>query len=351
MKSKSLLFAIMALGLALFSTSCDKDEPKDRVDVIAIEEDPSGLINNFVEQMEMYKKGTPLKNGLRMRVDSAIWYIDAALNYTYADACHAFAKLHRDTLYTEMPLLNGYEAAYEDVFEAYDTFLSGLSHHYYEDVEGDNKQFIMAMVDDMGPLPGSKQKLRIVTLTGTGTLTRTGDFGENESYFWNRDASYNCAYEQASGAPIIFEAMLLDHFTPQAPNNCRWYYYGTANEVTLNYSDYQLSSTLDNYLDYKIYAASTSIENGLTVEVRCLEFNQNNSGVHEMQFYYDHLKGFVNEWLVSSQNTDNKKLADVIIASLIKQSGSSTIIYHQPTMTYRKRGIVCSATIEIPHNL
>lgn len=111
MKTKISFLLIMVLASGLLMTRCSKDENRQQVQFQA-NEDPSGLINNFVQQMALYNKGVMLKSGQRMSVDSAVWYIDAALNYTYADAGHAFARLHRDTLYTEMSLVNGYEAAY-----------------------------------------------------------------------------------------------------------------------------------------------------------------------------------------------------------------------------------------------
>lgn len=346
MKSKSLLFAIMALGLALFSTSCDKDEPKDRVDVIAIEEDPSGLINNFVEQMEMYNNGVMLKSGQRMLVDSAIWYIDAALNYTYASAGHPFEKLHRDTLYTEMSLVNGYEAAYEEVFDAYDTFLTGLSHHFYEEIEGDNKQFMMARVDDMGSLPGNKQKLRIITVTGTGTLLQTDDFGNDEAYRFEDYVMEDCfGNTVGTNAPQLFEALLSQQYNPEPANNCRWYFYGSTDELFLDYNDYPLDPTPDNYLDYKVFAASEAVAN-FDDWTECLEYNYQGLGIHEMQFYYDHLKDFADQWLSSSQNIGNKKFAEASINSMVDYSVSNLVIWHEPKLYFRKRGVICTGIIE-----
>lgn len=341
MKLKPLFYLLLALTANSFLISCGKDEPK-QMKTLMQTDNPSPLIERFMQQMEMYNNGVMLKSGQRMCVDSAVWYIDAALNYTYANAGHPFERLHRDTLYTEMNLENGYEAAYEEVFDTYAQFLQGISRHYYEEIEGDNKQFIMATVEDMGPLPQNKRKLRIITAIGSGILQLSDDFGQGEAYFYNRDAIYNCNWENASGAPIIFEAKLSNHFNPPpSALDCRWYFYGTTTTVILNYEDYQLNVTPVNYLDYKIYATSSAIGNGLTNEVKCLEWNQNNSGVHEMQFYYDHLKVFVNEWLNSSQNTGNKKFALSFIDSPSVTEIGETLIYHKPHLIFRKRSLEC----------
>lgn len=349
MKTTKTLLA--ALAIALVFGACSKEDTNKQNLMATADADPSSLVLGFKQKMEDHQNGIYLKSSEKIQIDSAIWYIDATLNYTYADAGHAFARLHRDTLYTEMSLVNDYEAAYEEVFDAYDTFLTGLSYHYYEEVEGDNKQFIMARVDNMGPLPGNKQKLRIITLTGTGTLLQADEFGNDEAYYWDRNATMTCVPipEPGDGAPIIFETLLLNHFQPQDPPNCRYYYYGSSDIVVLDYVDYQLNPTLTNYLDYKIYAASPLVGNGITSDVTCLDYNDVND-IHEMQFYYDHLKDFVNSWLNSSQNTTNKKLADVYIESTIEQSAPFSI-FHKPEMTYRKIGLECSSVLDIPADL
>jgi len=345
MKTKISFFLLLSLATGLLMTRCSKDENRQQVQLQA-DEDPSALINNFVGQMALYNRGVMLKSGLRMSVDSAVWYIDAALNYTYADAGHAFARLHRDTLYTEMSLLNSFEAAYEEVFDAYDTFLAGLSHHYYEEVEGDNKQFIMARVDNMGPLPGNKQKLRIITLTGTGTLLQTDDFGNDEAYKYEDFALWDCfGNNVGTNAPQLFEAILSQHYNPEPANNCRWYFYGSTVELILDYNDYPLDPTPDNYLDYKIFAASEAVAN-FDDWTECLEYNYQGSGIHEMQFYYDHLKDFADQWLSSSQNTGNKKFAEASIISVVDEFSYERYIWHEPKLYFRKRGMVCTGSIE-----
>jgi hypothetical protein len=313
------------------------------------EPDPSSLVLGFKQKMEDHKNGIYLKSDEKIQIDSAIWYIDATLNFTYANGNHPFARLHWDTLFIEMDILNSYEAMYQQVFDGYGASLYGVSDKYHA-ISEENKQFMMAMVEDMGPLPGNKRNLRIITVTGSGTLQQSGDFDTSEAYRWHRNDSIDCAFAPAeTNAPLLFEAKLSAHFNPPPSNpDCHWYFYGSTTTITHYYEDHQLNTTAVNYLDYKIYAASSAIGDGLTDEVKCLEWNQNNSGIHEMQFYYDHLKIFVNEWLASSQNTENKKLAPSFIDSTSEPNMGEMTIYHVPYLKFRKRGLYCQITEPLP---
>jgi hypothetical protein len=307
------------------------------------------MIINFREKMNYYKQNPDFKSWERLSIDSAIWYIDATLNYYYAKANHPFGKLHIDTTFVVMTVLDSYEAMYANVFESYDASLNGFGEKYHA-IEGENKQFIMAIVDDMGPLPNNKRKLSIITYTGTGSLQQSEDFGEDEAYHWHRDAQYDCNGELSPGAPKIFEAILNDHYNPNPGNDCRWYFYGTTTPIVYNYQNYPLNyPLLTNYLDYKIFAASEAVTS-ITEITECLEWNQNNSGIHEMQFYYDYLKELIDEWLSSSQNTNSLRFAPSIIESYDVILNSRRVIWHEPNINFRKRGMVCS-DVETPPSL
>jgi len=220
----------------------------------------NNLIQSFRAKMDYIRENPEYKSGEVMEVDSAIWYIDATLNYYYAKANHSYGVMHIDTIYLEMNVLDSYDAMYEEVFASYDASLYGLSEKYYA-IEGENKQFIMAIVEDMGPLPYNKRNLRVTTFTGTGNTLQSDDFGQDEAYHWNKNATVDCFGVPApGGAPIIFESMLNNHYNPEPGNNCRWYFFGASATLTFYYEDYQLNDPLTNYLDYKIFAASQSVE-------------------------------------------------------------------------------------------
>jgi hypothetical protein len=308
----------------------------------------NNAIQNFMAKVDYIRENPGYKSGEYLSIDSAIWYIDAALNYNYAKANHPFAELHRDTSFVEMGVLESYEAAINEVVGAYGGSLSWLSQKYHA-IEGDNKQFIMANVEDMGPLPDNKRSLRIITITGTGTFARSEVFGEDEAYLFNRAATFDCEGESALSAPKIFDTYLNNHYNPDPANNdCRWYFYGSIDMVDYKYEEHQLLNPVDNYLDYKIFAASQYV-NPITEVTRCLEWDQELSGIHEMQFYYDYLKELIDEWMASGQNTHNRRFApSSIIDSKDVTNNYRRTIWHEPKIEFKKRGMICTINSTIP---
>ena len=232
-----------------------------------------------------------------------------------------------------------------EVFESYELSLIRVGNKYYA-TTGDNKKFVMATVSDAGLLANGKRNLRISTLTGTGLATQSGDFGNDEKYLFNGDATINCNGAQSLSATKMFEVKLLSHFEPTPPTGCRYFFFGLESTLQPKYTDpgNQLNTTLTNYLDYKIFAASDAVlNNPINDEIMCLDYNHSND-VHEMQFYFDHLVTFANEWLNKPGNTGyNKKwFSDSDIVSF-DESNPSQIreIWHEPTLIFKKRGYTC----------
>ncbi len=351
MKNQILNLFTAVMIFAIFY-GCSKENSNLNKHGSVIEEpNVSMLVQNFMQRMHEYKTGITLKSEESIRIDSAIWYIDAALNLTYANGSHSFACLHWDTVFIHMDVLNSYEAMYQQVFEGYDASLDGLAERYHA-IIGENKQFMMAIVEDMGALPGNKHNLRIITVTGTGTLEHNGEFEPWESYWWHKPMLINCEGNPAeTNAPLLFEALLKNHFDhPPTIPNCRWYYYGPRVEITYWYYNYPSGLYFQpNYMNYKVFFASSKVGT-INAETKCLEYDQYGLGLHEMQYYYDNLKDFVEEYHNSPQNTDNLRFAAALIESDEDYDASTSyhVIQHIPQIIYRKRMLECTEPFIIP---
>ena len=353
MKRKLFILGCAALMVAGTFNSCSKDQPAptdaDSYQDFQIAEtsDINKLLLQFNQKYEDFKDGKLHKSGEKISKDSVIWYIDAAINFNYASGVYSFGRLHRDTIYVEVQFDAEMKALLAEVFETYEQSLIGIGQKYYA-ITGEHKKFVMATVSDAGPLADGKRKLRIATLTGTGEATLSGDFGDDENYLFNRDATINCDGAQSLSATKMFEVKLLSHFEPTPPTGCRYFFFGLESTLQPKYTDpgNQLNTTLTNYLDYKIFAASDAVINHpINDEIMCLDYNHSND-VHEMQFYFDHLVTFANEWLNKLGNTGyNKKwYSGSDIVSFDESNLSQTReIWHEPILIFKKRGYTCES--------
>ncbi len=343
MKSKFFILGCTALMVAGIFYSCRKDNtaPTENAQIVETS-DINNLLLHFNQEFENFKSGKLLKSGVKIDKDSVIWYIDAAINFNYASGIYSFERLHRDTVYVEVQLDSEMKALLTDVFESYDKSQIRVGEKYYA-TAGENKKFVMATVSDAGSIAGGKRKLSIATLTGTGEAVISEDFGDDENYNFRKGAMWNCNGEPASGAPEVFEIKLFQHFEPNPSNGCRYFFFGSESILTIDYKAHQLSNPLTNYLDYKVFAASDNVK-VITDATECLEYNQDNMGIHKMQFYLDHLIDFVDDWLSQPGNTgfNRKWFSGSDIKSDDKPNGSQIReICHKPKLLFRKMGYVC----------
>jgi len=348
--------AALIITSAVMFNACSKQETStpassaEQPEITGADQLVLERIENFKTKMMDFKNNPDLKAGGEMSYDSAIWYIDATLNYEYANASHPYAEIHRDTAFFEMDLIDAQRANYDDVFTAYDESLNRLSTAYYQ-ITGEEKQFMMALVTDAGPLPGLKRNLRIITITGTGTFTNGYPWSDTIGFKYNDDAQKDCSdIHDLFGAPVYYEAQLQVDYNTHPDQDCFYYFYGGIDSAVFNYWDYPLGNLYpENYLDYKIFFADQEVA-PFTEDTDCLEYDQHDLGINEMNFYYDHLVQLIDDWLESPLNVNDYKFATSKIESVEDfniQTGKLKI-FHKPTIYFRNRGIACSVTQEPP---
>lgn len=354
MMTRLFLLFLATCFLAGTFSSCNKETIQSENSSAEVsDESVIRLLSNFTDAYSSFQNGKLLKSGQKIDLDSVIWYIDGAINYNYASGEFSFGKFHKDTVYVEVALDPNMKAMIEDVLKLYGESLQLIGSKYYA-ISGENRKFVMATVSDAGTLPNGKRKLKIATLTGTG-FPISGNFENDENYKYNKGALYNCDGILSMGAPEVFELKLSDHFkATQPPTGCRVFYYGSESSMMIDYQLHRLNTTLTNYLDYKVFAAFDDVL-PITSETECLEYNQAGSGIHEMQFYLDHLIDFVDQWLGQPGNTGiNRKWfagSNIISMNIINEENKKGI-WHIPTLLFKKRGYSCEQgdPIELPTN-
>ena len=91
-KLSILSLAVFVLAATIYS--CSKQEQTKPTTTEISQSDADILIENkiraFKGKMEFQRENPSYKNGESMSVDSAVWYMEAASNQTYADGASTF---------------------------------------------------------------------------------------------------------------------------------------------------------------------------------------------------------------------------------------------------------------------
>ena len=169
---KIIYFIIVALITSSIFYSCKKDNNGQSTSVSDLEQSSHDkqierLIINFKQKLEYIRENPGLKTSEEpLTVDSAVWYLEAAANYTYGDASFETGKFVVDSSFITVPANEG-EITFTDLQLAYDQAVDSLSADYAA-IDANSKQLIVADIS-----------IKEIT-EGTVTLEVTSGFGTDD---------------------------------------------------------------------------------------------------------------------------------------------------------------------------
>ncbi|MDD3132427.1 MAG: hypothetical protein PHN94_11435 [Bacteroidales bacterium] len=146
------IFKLTILSLAVFvlaaiTYSCSKQDQAEPVSSTTeiSQSEADILIENkiraFKSKMEFQRENPSYKSGETMSVDSAVWYMEAASNYTYGDGASTFNKTICDTFSIVLDVADGV-VNLNDVVAAYDDMIQNLS-ATYNAIPGGNNHLVV----------------------------------------------------------------------------------------------------------------------------------------------------------------------------------------------------------------
>lgn len=134
--TKPIIIIVAMVAIIAITYSCSKQdntEPVSSTPEISKSE-ADILIENkikaFKSKMELLRENPSYKSSETMSADSAVWYMEAASNQTYADGASEFSKSVSDTFSIVIDATNG-EVLLNDVVDAYDDMIESLSTAYH----------------------------------------------------------------------------------------------------------------------------------------------------------------------------------------------------------------------------
>lgn len=179
-------------GTAISSlTSCKKEGALEPAHGTTTELNVTPRVKAFIENV--HHDGT-LRNAGAMALDSAEWYVEAALNYTCTNAAQLYNDQLVDTFSISIPLLDG-EVSAAQAGNAYLTLAELIDAH---NVSGSSH---VALVDVVTNNAGASLEISAVCVVGSGYTkgAPNTNYGPNDHWLWMGDYSH-CGCGPNSGA-------------------------------------------------------------------------------------------------------------------------------------------------------
>lgn len=206
---------IVALLATVVLVACRKDVSTGPlpVDTGAASVNVTSLVKAFVEQA---RGDAGFKVGTTLSVDSAEWYVEAALNYSLAKAWLEFNSLEADSAVVSVPLSAG-EVPATVAYEAFNSL-----HGLLATVEEEGVQHL-AIVDVVAKEAGSELRLEVRYLVASGYAKSV-----NASYppgmalsWWQAAGSCACGTEPSAlcADKMIQQRVQQAILVPMGPND------------------------------------------------------------------------------------------------------------------------------------
>lgn len=179
MKKIINLFGITLILSVILSLSCSKSDfisNNDESDLSQKRQRILHLIDNF-----KLKLNNPLKDGSVLSVDSAIWYIEATLNQTYARSDNSRDVISQDSTFITIPLATSNTILFSDIENAYNQIVDSLAFHYYS-ITGD-RGLIMADIQ-LKTLGSNYLILKMTDIITSSSYLPQYQFGSTDYWIW-----------------------------------------------------------------------------------------------------------------------------------------------------------------------
>lgn len=190
---KIFKLTILSLAVLLFAAviySCSKQDPTEP-DGSATEISQSEadiLIENkiraFKGKMELLSENPSYKSSETMSVDSAVWFLKATLNYTYARAGVDFNHLSSDSAVISLTTSDG-EITENALPGIYQQILDSVE-VIYNATEGNDKNLLMVNVVPTDGSDNTTDLTIYAAISGTTPTYIYGQFGATDYWYWGK---------------------------------------------------------------------------------------------------------------------------------------------------------------------
>jgi len=185
---KKLIFSLIVLIPLIYIMSCSKSEDpltntQKGVKMYLSVDPTEALIMDFIQKMDLVRENPEYEGSedWNYSKDSAIWYVEAALNYKYSYVWQYSGSKDHSDLYSIDSSYTSVDANNEGYFNivelqsSYDALSNSLESQYSV-VEAESKFFVLSDIMDLGIGNGSLGLLQYSVIGKANQATINGDW-------------------------------------------------------------------------------------------------------------------------------------------------------------------------------
>ncbi|MEI8006171.1 MAG: hypothetical protein WCI48_08185 [Bacteroidota bacterium] len=279
MKRKTLCVFVVLIGVSLvfFLNGCKKELQKQQNNS-TVSSDLSHKVLTLVDNF-LKKKSSNLKEGEVMSVDSTIWYLETAMNATYARMDSSVKIFKQDSAFISVPLNQDGSVNISDVYTAYNQLVDSLSVFYYS-IEG-TKSVLVNNVFAAGVTISQLQIGVNIILAQMPDPNREIEFGTTDNWYWGLLIG-KCDYTFPGRDATTELTTHANYSIPIAPSGQSYFYIEVENTAWIYPDQNHLPSGQQNpygFDDYYLFKDGSDI---FPEYDECLSY-------HAMNYYLQNL--------------------------------------------------------------
>ena len=337
----TLLAAVLIATVAIFN-ACSKQEstlnPVNEQELSPRDLAINNTIKSFRDKVSYLRENPNFKSGESYTADSALWLLEATINYSHTFPNDYYGQLITDTLYLSLATNDAGEVDMNELALKYDAMKTAISEVYHSKAIAD-KGLVLVNLEEIS-FKSDEVEIEVVAVTGERTNEPPGGFGSTAPFeegddWWYGEEAGKCEPPSAPGDAAIKLMEAMSNYIPDPGGSYTFITYET---VSRKGGDPNVRRTndpdpLDNYFDYYLYSDVDSILQFTEDSVLCLTAG-------EMNIYFNYLK-----YLLYTKIPDDENFpSDVEIQSVEFMLGwhddigeENTHYFHQGTFNFGQK--------------
>ncbi|MEZ5199223.1 MAG: hypothetical protein R2764_23410 [Bacteroidales bacterium] len=290
MKKTVSIISIAAIAMVMVF-SCSKenatDKPVEKQELTAYETHINKTLKDFKQKMEFIRANPNLKSGESVPADSAVWLLEATINFSHAFPNEYYNEFKTDTLTLTVARNTNGSVDINELTTKYDEMIQAVADVYHS--SGFEEKGLAVVDLEEADITESEIEINVQVLTGDKSNDPpppppvNGPFEDGDDWWYGKNVGH--CYDPGS---ILEDA--ADHLywetSGLVPDPNGNYFFINEHEIIVSGGDIDFrrqNDTEDNYLDYYLYYSveGTSLPFN-EYEMLCIEWT-------EMNNYYSYL--------------------------------------------------------------